>query len=155
MLVHLLAPGRYEGFMKYAIVGALLLGLAILWMTVAGGAEHGWFGPQHMGMRGMMMRPAAWAPADAPAAISTFGCTSCHAVQVGGVGPAFAWVAWRYRGQAGALDTVSSFIAHGGQGPWGGSMPNLGVPPAEAHDLASWILQLPAQKPPHPQTTRH
>ncbi len=140
--------------MKYAIVGVLILGVAILWMSVAGGGGHGGFGPQHMGMRGMMMRPAAAAPADAPAAITTFGCTSCHATQVGGVGPAFAWVAWRHHGQAGALDTVSSFIAHGGQGAWGGIMPNLDVPPAEAHELARWILQLPPQTPPHPQAIR-
>lgn len=140
--------------MKYSIVGVLLLGVATLWVIAAGDGEHHWFGAQKMGMHGMMMRPAAAVPVDAPAAIGRFGCTSCHAMQVGGVGPAFAWVAWRYRGQAGALDTVSSFIAHGGQGTWGGSMPNLGVPPAEAHDLARWILQLPPLTPPPPQAIR-
>lgn len=139
--------------MKYLIAGAVLLGMAILWMLYAGGGEHGWFGSRHMGMRRMMMRPSAALPAEAPAAIRTFACMSCHAVHVGGVGPAFEWVAWRYRGQAGAIDTVSSFIAHGGQGAWGGRMPNLGVPPAEARDLAHWILQLPPQKPP-PQAIR-
>ena len=136
--------------MKYPIVGVLLLGMVILWMIVGGGSAR-WFGPQHMGMHGMMMRPVAAVPAAAPAAIGGFGCMACHALQVGGVGPAFAWIAWRYQGQADALDTVSSFIVHGGQGPWGGSMPNLGVPPAEARDLARWILHLPPQAPPHPQ----
>lgn len=139
--------------MKYPIVGALLLGLIAVWIIVGGNGGRRWFGSQHMGMHGMM-RPAAAVPAEAPASLGRLGCMSCHATKVGGVGPAFAWVAWRHHGQTGALDTVSSFIAHGGQGPWGGTMPNLGVPPAEARDIARWILQLPPQAPPNPQAIR-
>jgi len=94
-------------------------------------------------------------PVDAPAALDQYACSSCHALHDGGVGPAFAWIAWRYQGQPGAQDAVASFITQGGQGgPWGGVMPNLAVPPAQARELAQWILALPPEVPPDPQRFR-
>lgn len=104
----------------------------------------------HGGMHGMMMRPWVKVPAAAPAAVARFGCMSCHALHGAGVGPAFTWIAWRYRAQPGATATVAAFIEHGGQGAWGGVMPNLGVPADDASDIAQWILSLPPEQPPAP-----
>lgn len=103
-------------------------------------------------MRGMMGRGADAAPAEAPAALGNYGCTACHSVDEGGVGPAFAWVAWRYPGRGPrAVSRVAAFIEHGGQGRWGDTtMPDLNVAPADADALARWILSLPPKAPPGP-----
>lgn len=107
---------------------------------VGTGWLRGWHGGHSMGMQrgmhGMMTPPGAAAPDDAPAASNQYACASCHALHNGGVGPALSWIAWRYRDQRGAQEAVAAFIARGGQGPWGGAMPNLAVPPAQAHELA-------------------
>lgn len=97
-----------------------------------------------MGMHGMMMRSRP-APAKAPEALERFGCMACHEVRRQGVGPAFAEVARRYRGTAGAEANLAVFIEHGGQGHWPGTMPNLDVPRADADALARWILALPPE----------
>jgi cytochrome c len=139
--------------MKSLAVPLLIVAVVLVaFWGVAGGAWwfRGWHGWQSMGMHGMMMRSGAPAPADAPAALTQHACTSCHALHEGGVGPAFSWIAWRYRGQPGAQETVATFIAHGGQGPWGGVMPNLAVSPLQAQALAQWILALPPEAPPNP-----
>lgn len=102
----------------------------------------------HMGMHGMMRRTPQAAPAKAPAALQDHACMACHEVRQGSTGPAFAWVAWRYRGQANAEDALTAFIEHGGPGHWPGNMPDLNVPPADARDIARWILSLPPEAPP-------
>lgn len=144
--------------MKHLVIPAVLLVGLAAWVGITGegrGWWHGWPGEQsmgmHRGMRGMTMWPREVAPLDAPAALSQYACTSCHALHDGGVGPAFSWVAWRYRGQRGAQASVAAFIAQGGPGPWGGVMPNLGVPSAQADELALWILALPPEPPPDPE----
>jgi cytochrome c551/c552 len=111
-------------------------------------------GPQHMGMHGgmrdMMMRRPSTVPASAPAALGRFACSSCHVSQGVGVGPRFSWIAWRYRGRPEAIESVTRFVEHGGKGPWGGTMPDLGVPPEQARELAQWILSRPPEAPPNP-----
>ena len=144
--------------MKPFVVPILVVAVGLVaWAVIAGGGT-GWLrgshGTQsmgmHGGMHGMMMTRDAAAFANAPEAFSQYPCASCHALHDGGVGPAFSWVAWRYRGQPGAQETVAAFIAYGGQGPWGGIMPNLSVPSVQAHELAQWILALPPEAPPKP-----
>lgn len=106
-------------------------------------------------MRGSMMGGGAPEVGTQPGAISkvpaTFsqnGCMGCHAVARAGYGPAFSWVAWKYRQQGDAVASVSAFIEHGGTSTWGGAMPNLNVPPAQAREMARWILQLHPVQPP-------
>lgn len=151
--------------MKYLALFVLILVVLAAWAGVTGAGTGWWHGAHagqsmgmhqgmHRGMHGMMGRPREEAPVDAPAALDQYGCSSCHALHAGGVGPAFVWVAWRYRGQHGAQDTVASFITRGGVGPWGGVMPNLAVPPAQARELAQWILALPPEVPPDPPRFR-
>jgi cytochrome c len=104
----------------------------------------------HMGMPGMMMGSQP-VPTQAPAALGSSGCMACHDLHQRKTGPAFAWVAWRYRGQAHAEADLAAFITRGGQGHWSGTMPNLHVPPADAEAIAHWILGLPPEAPPQLQ----
>ncbi|PKY09917.1 cytochrome C biogenesis protein CcsA [Acidithiobacillus marinus] len=73
------------------------------------------------------------------------GCFACHQVEAKVVGPAFAWVAYKYKGSPKAIDTLSHAIEHGVSGVWGGMpMPAQSVTPAQAKELAAWVM---AQKP--------
>lgn len=147
--------------MKYLALSVLMVVVLAAWAGMTGAGVGWWHGSHagqsmgmHHGMHGMMMQPHEPVPVDAPAALNQYACSTCHALHDGGVGPAFDWVAWRYRGQRSAQDAVASFITRGGSGPWGGVMPNLAVPPAQARELAQWILALPPEAPPDPQRFR-
>ncbi|MBU2753600.1 c-type cytochrome [Acidithiobacillus sp. CV18-2] len=73
------------------------------------------------------------------------GCFACHQVDAKVVGPAFAWVAYKYKGNPKAEGKLADAIQHGISGVWGGMpMPAQDVTPAQAKELASWVL---AQKP--------
>jgi len=73
------------------------------------------------------------------------GCFACHQVDVKVVGPAFAWVAYKYKGNPKAEGKLADAIQHGISGVWGGMpMPAQDVTPAQAKELSSWVL---AQKP--------
>jgi cytochrome c len=73
------------------------------------------------------------------------GCFTCHQVAAKVVGPAFAWVAYKFKGDPKAVATLSHAIEHGVAGVWVSMpMPPQRLTPAEAKELASWVL---AQKP--------
>ncbi|MHB8210057.1 MAG: c-type cytochrome [Acidithiobacillus sp.] len=79
------------------------------------------------------------------------GCFACHQVGTKVLGPAFAWVAYKYKGDPKAVATLSRAIEHGVSGVWGSMpMPAQNVTSAEAKELASWVL---AQKPIAPPKT--
>lgn len=127
-----------QGGIVVALVGVALFGLWTMW----GGRAQGMMGG------GMMGGASSPPPANAPTAVAQYGCMGCHTVNQRKVGPAFSWVAWRYKNNhPDALSSVSAFIEHGGSGQWGGTMPNLNVPPAQARKIAQWILSLPPQAP--------
>lgn len=71
-------------------------------------------------------------------------CLACHQVDSKRVGPAYQSVAQRYADQPDALTTLENSIRHGGANKWGKiPMPAQGqVTPAEAKQLATWILSL-------------
>lgn len=54
----------------------------------------------------------------APAAVKA-GCTACHAPDKKTVGPSVKEIAARYKGDAGALATLSSRVRKGSSGVWG------------------------------------
>jgi cytochrome c len=95
----------------------------------------------------LMLLAALWAAtpvraADDVAMAKAKKCTNCHAVDQKLVGPAFKDVAARYAKDAGAEDRLARKIRDGGAGSWGVvPMPSNDVTPAEAKELAHWVLQ--------------
>jgi cytochrome c len=89
----------------------------------------------------LMAATPAWA-ADDLALAKAKKCTNCHAVDQKLVGPAFKDVASRYAKDTGAEDRLARKIHDGGAGSWGVvPMPSNDVTPAEAKQLAHWVLQ--------------
>ena len=71
-------------------------------------------------------------------------CMSCHQVAKKVVGPAFADVAKKYKGDAKAADHLVGVIKMGGKGVWGATPmpPHPKVSDADAKKLADWFLAL-------------
>ena len=86
----------------------------------------------------------AAAPAFADEAMAKAkGCTACHDVKKKLVGPAYADVAKKYKGDAKAQETMVGSILKGSQGKYGPvPMPPNKVTDAEAKKLAAWIAGL-------------
>lgn len=71
-------------------------------------------------------------------------CTACHAVETKLVGPAYADVAKRYKGQKDAEAALIANIKKGGSGKWGAvPMPaQTTLSDADAKTLAKWIFSI-------------
>ena len=71
------------------------------------------------------------------------GCTSCHDVKKKVVGPAYADVAKKYKGDNGAQAALATSILKGSAGKYGPvPMPPNKVTEEEAKKLAAWVLGL-------------
>lgn len=70
---------------------------------------------------GLMIAGSAMA-ADMPEIAKKNNCTACHAIDKKVVGPAWADVAKKYKGDATAADKLLVKVSKGGAGSWG-SMP--------------------------------
>ncbi len=72
------------------------------------------------------------------------GCTACHAVDKKIVGPAYADVAAKYKGDAGAAVKLIDKVKKGGSGVWGPvpMPPNPAVPDADLKTMITYILAL-------------
>lgn len=85
-----------------------------------------------------------WAAPDMQALADKSGCFSCHSMKEKVIGPAFASVAEKYKGDAQAAERLSKKIREGGKGVWGQiPMPphgNLGED--DARKLAEWVLSV-------------
>ena len=91
--------------------------------------------------------PAHAADAPAPEAKARgYGCFSCHGLVHKQVGPGFAQIAERYRGDAAKADALAAKIRAGSVGTWGRViMPRQSqVSEADAKELARWVLAQPA-----------
>lgn len=87
---------------------------------------------------------AAGATAEVPGAklASQYQCMACHATDRKLVGPSFAEVARKYKGQD-AQDALARKIRAGGQGAWG-SMPmppQAQIPDSDLRTVVGWILE--------------
>ena len=84
----------------------------------------------------------AAAPAAADQALAQAkGCTACHDLKKKLVGPAYADVAKKYKGDAKGQETMVASILKGSQGKWGPiPMPPNKVTDDEAKKLAAWVL---------------
>lgn len=101
--------------------------------------------------------PAA-APAggavDAQAAMKQSDCFSCHAVDKKLVGPAYSWVADRYKGDSNAVSKLAMSIKTGGAGKWNAYTNGVPMPPhpqlsdAQLKAMAEWVLSQPPVAPP-------
>lgn len=70
---------------------------------------------------GLMIAGSAMA-ADMPELAKKNNCTACHAIDKKVVGPSWADVAKKYKGDAAAADKLLVKVSKGGAGAWG-SMP--------------------------------
>lgn len=86
----------------------------------------------------------AAAPAAADEALAkSKGCTACHDAKKKLVGPAYADVSKKHKGDAGAQATMVNSIVKGSSGKYGPvPMPPNKVTEDEAKKLAAWILTL-------------
>ena len=92
---------------------------------------------------GLLVAGSALA-ADMPAAAKKNNCVACHAIDKKLVGPAWADVAKKYKGDAGAAAHLSGVISKGGKGVWGPMPmpPNPKVTAEERKELVDFVLGL-------------
>jgi len=71
-------------------------------------------------------------------------CIACHQLEKRMIGPPFAAIAQRFRGESVAIPHLATRIREGSRGAWGAiGMPRQdGVNQQEAEQLAAWILSL-------------
>ncbi len=87
----------------------------------------------------------AQTPLDAKAAQALsdkYFCSACHANDRTMVGPSFAAIAGKYKGDAAGQAGLAAKVRNGGQGVWGAipMPPNPGVSDDEMKILLAWIL---------------
>ena len=73
------------------------------------------------------------------------GCLSCHALHEKIVGPAYASVAEKYKGQADAPASLVQSIQYGSKGKWGRipMPPHASISQEDLTLLARWVLSTP------------
>ncbi len=76
--------------------------------------------------------------ADMPDLAKKNNCTACHAIDKKVVGPAFADVAKKYKGDAGAKANLVAKMIKGGGGVWG-AMPMPANPKLSEADSAALV----------------
>lgn len=71
-------------------------------------------------------------------------CFSCHSVELKLVGPSFAAVAERYRGQPDAVARLMQKIRAGGSGVWGtvAMIPHPAMSPSDLREIVKWVLSV-------------
>lgn len=76
--------------------------------------------------------------ADMPDLAKKNNCTACHAIDKKVVGPAFADIAKKYKGDAGAKAKLTPKMIKGGGGVWG-AMPMPASPKLSEADAAALV----------------
>ena len=89
------------------------------------------------------VKPKGLTQAEGLALASSKNCLACHAIDHAKVGPAYEDVAAKYAGKPGAVAKLTTAIEQGVSGVWGPiPMPaEPQVTPAQAKELATWVLQ--------------
>ena len=84
----------------------------------------------------------AHATPDMKALADKSGCFSCHSMHAKIVGPAFADVAAKYKGDADAPTRLAQKVREGGKGTWGRipMPPHPNLKEDEAKQLVAWVL---------------
>ncbi len=88
--------------------------------------------------------PATAAGEDPQAMATAKGCLACHQLDTKVVGPAYKEVAAKYKGDAGALDTLVKKVKAGGVGTWGQipMPPQAAATDEEIKTIVQWVLSL-------------
>ena len=76
--------------------------------------------------------------------IGASDCTTCHAIDKKGIGPAYNDVAQKYENTDAVVDTLVSKVLKGGSGNWG-TVPMTAhptLPEADAREMVKYILSL-------------
>ena len=89
---------------------------------------------------GLMVAGSAFA--DGAALLKSSNCMGCHKMEGKLVGPGFADIAKKYKGDAGAAAKLEAKVAKGGSGNWGTMpMPAMAnVKPADIKTMVEYIL---------------
>ncbi|WP_413437456.1 c-type cytochrome [Sulfuriferula sp. GW1] len=107
--------------------------------------------------------PAATPPESVPASVSSAeslmkksDCFSCHKVDAKLVGPAYAWVAYRFKDDANAADKLAAAIKNGSAGQWTAYTGGIPMPPhpqlsdTDIKTMVKWVLSQTPVAPPKP-----
>jgi len=93
---------------------------------------------------GLLVAGSAMA-AEMPPLAKKHGCIACHTIEKKLVGPSYADVAKKYKGDKGAAAKLEAKVAKGGSGVWGTMPmpPNAPkVPAGDIKELVKWVLSL-------------
>ena len=91
---------------------------------------------------GLLLAGSAIA-ADMPPLAKKNNCTACHAIDKKMVGPAWAEVAKKYKGDKGAEAKLVDKVKKGGKGVWGTmAMPPQAAKEDDVKELVKFILAL-------------
>jgi cytochrome c len=76
--------------------------------------------------------------------LKKYSCTACHAIDKKLVGPAYADVAAKYKGDAKAPAMLMEKVKRGGAGNWGAipMPPNAAVPDPDIKTMVTYVLSL-------------
>jgi cytochrome c len=105
--------------------------------------------------------PAATMPAantatatDVEGRLKQNACMACHSVDKKLVGPAYSWVAYRYKDDKDAASKLSAAVRNGSSGKWTAYTGNMAMPAhpqlsdADILAMVQWVLgQKPTQPP--------
>ncbi len=80
--------------------------------------------------------------AKAQALIKGSDCAACHAVETKLVGPSYKEIAKKYKGNAGAIDTLVKKVKAGGSGVWGAipMTPHPNMKDEDVKVIVDWIV---------------
>jgi len=92
---------------------------------------------------GLMVAGSALAD-DGAALLKKGNCMGCHKMEGKLVGPGFADVAKKYKGDAGAAAKLETKVAKGGAGVWG-TMPMPAMGNVKAEDVKTMVAYILAQ----------
>ena len=91
--------------------------------------------------------------ADAESLIKKSDCLACHAVDKKVIGPAYAWVAYRFKDDKGAADKLAAAVKNGSSGLWTaytGGVPMPGHPQLSDQEIKVMVEWVLSQKPVEP-----
>lgn len=91
---------------------------------------------------------------DAEAIMKGSDCFACHAVDTKLVGPAYSWVAYRFKDDPTASTKLAAAIKNGSSGQWTAYTGGVAMPPhpqlsdEQIQTMVKWVLEQKAVEPP-------